>query len=678
MGQRHQLYVIAKADGRYRTLAALHKQWSYSIGAIARCQLVMQVFRANASLVKQEIQKAEKLDWQKEVEAEGVKGSLSEREMNLLFPFIATCLIVGAGDKWLLPITIVPTDGDNNDGITVLDITDPDMPRYAFVSLPVSEHDGSVQRMIPQDAIEYLKIYRDREDPFTSEDEDIAKDVAASPLIDAETLQSAWPTLKFHGGLLHRLKNLKWPRSTEPSGTSSGTPFETGSLRGRTMREVIFKALDCNPNELSWIEEAASLPDFDDTLRTTLFEQPQLQEKPSGVALLTRVLKKAPEVHVDLRPFFTLKPAQVLDIIQSLDHSVAVSLPPMPDLTLDNLHELLQTGKLRELHMGDTPNLGLQEALDAISCKQLAAFSHPSLYRLPIELMYVSPERREERLPNYPIDTESGFPVSQLIFLQSMEPHDAVRPCVAGGDELAWTKISPPEAPGRWNGMSPLEGPIVIPITLRDSLLSLDRVLEQLPEIVADLSSQLIIDLRGFIGLARAGQDAATKHLALRRDKRLLPIPARLYNTYRTSGLSSCERPPVTEAVKCGEWSLLALHEAPYKEAFRTSESEIRYAFVTLDDNEQLLSVSVDEFVRTLSSNEIYGSGNSDARAELVRSFEERMAGTCEGQTARVSHTGLSEVIEAMRLTDVHRAQVEEADEVQGKFRRHKRREFEE
>lgn len=77
--------------------------------------------------------------------------------MNLLFPFVATCLIVGAGDKWLLRITIVPTEGDNNDGITVFDITDPDMPRYAFVSLPESSHDGSVQRMVPKDAIEYLK-----------------------------------------------------------------------------------------------------------------------------------------------------------------------------------------------------------------------------------------------------------------------------------------------------------------------------------------------------------------------------------------------------------------------------------------------------------------------------------------------------------------------------------------
>lgn len=73
MGQRHQVYAIAKADGRYRTLAALHRQWGYGIWAIRRCQLALQIFRANASVMRQELIKAKKLDWQKEVEAEGIK-----------------------------------------------------------------------------------------------------------------------------------------------------------------------------------------------------------------------------------------------------------------------------------------------------------------------------------------------------------------------------------------------------------------------------------------------------------------------------------------------------------------------------------------------------------------------------------------------------------------------------
>jgi hypothetical protein len=34
MGQRHQLFAIAKIGGRYRSLAALHHQWLYGFTAL--------------------------------------------------------------------------------------------------------------------------------------------------------------------------------------------------------------------------------------------------------------------------------------------------------------------------------------------------------------------------------------------------------------------------------------------------------------------------------------------------------------------------------------------------------------------------------------------------------------------------------------------------------------------
>lgn len=79
MGQRHQIFVIAKANGRYRTLAAFHQQWSYGASAVERCRFVLQVICANAVFLRQEVQKAETLDWAKEVEAEGVKVSISTK-----------------------------------------------------------------------------------------------------------------------------------------------------------------------------------------------------------------------------------------------------------------------------------------------------------------------------------------------------------------------------------------------------------------------------------------------------------------------------------------------------------------------------------------------------------------------------------------------------------------------
>ncbi|KAK4497070.1 hypothetical protein PRZ48_011519 [Zasmidium cellare] len=686
MGQRHQLYVIAKADGRYRTLAALHKQWGYGMGAIRRCQLVMQVFRANASIVRQEIQKAEKLDWAKEVEAEGVKV----REMNVLFPIVSTCLVVAGGDKWLEPISILPTQGDNNDGITVFDITDPSNPRYAFVSLPESSHGHFVRRMTPMDATKYLKLYRrqaeDEQDHITPEDEAITKEVASFPLIDAATLQSAWPTLKFHERLSGMLKRSK-PADSKHGGSS----IETGSLRGKTMREVITKGVECDPSELSWIEEASNLPDFMPTLRRTLLEQPQLLEKPSGIQLLKRSLEGTSEV--DLTEFPMLRPAQALEIVQTMANNAIVSLPSMPGLTLNDLENLLNTNKLHELHLGNTPNLGLQEALDALSGKPLAAFTHPILYRLPIELMYISPDRWDQVLPKYPAAFQSGFPVSQLIFMQHMEYPDHVRPRLEDGNGLDWIKTLRTESDGK-PMLNDMAGPVVIPITLRDSLLTLDGLLEQLPGIVAAFSSKLIFDFQTFIELSKVGQDVATKHLALRvssqpqpfgwrsltdiqNDKRVLPIPARLYNAYRTYGTTSCEEKPKTEAIKRGEWSLLALHEASYTtENFAIVDSKLRYAFVTLGDDGQLVSLPVDDFVRTLSSSDVYGPKDPETRTDLVSSFEKRMAGTCKDGMAQVSHIGMPETIEAVRLADMQRAQVEDVHPMQAKMRAAKRKQW--
>lgn len=74
MGQRHQLFLIAKVNNRYRTLAALHQQWSYEALAIKRCGSVLKVLKANGSALRRDVRKAERLDWV-EVEAKSLDVS---------------------------------------------------------------------------------------------------------------------------------------------------------------------------------------------------------------------------------------------------------------------------------------------------------------------------------------------------------------------------------------------------------------------------------------------------------------------------------------------------------------------------------------------------------------------------------------------------------------------------
>jgi hypothetical protein len=51
---------------------------------------------------------------------------------------------------------------DNNDGITVIDVTDPESPAYCFVSvygLGCSEDTSNIQDMTPLSATQYLRAY---------------------------------------------------------------------------------------------------------------------------------------------------------------------------------------------------------------------------------------------------------------------------------------------------------------------------------------------------------------------------------------------------------------------------------------------------------------------------------------------------------------------------------------
>jgi len=45
MGQRHQLFVIAKVKDRYRTLCAVHHQWLYGRTALRRCLGTLETFQ---------------------------------------------------------------------------------------------------------------------------------------------------------------------------------------------------------------------------------------------------------------------------------------------------------------------------------------------------------------------------------------------------------------------------------------------------------------------------------------------------------------------------------------------------------------------------------------------------------------------------------------------------------
>ncbi|KAH9884768.1 hypothetical protein F4778DRAFT_762544 [Xylariomycetidae sp. FL2044] len=217
MGQRHQLFVIARIGNRYRSLAAIHRQWLYNKGAYAVCTRLSEIFQetANHPLLHHEMTLAAALteaDWN----AEASPSSFATPK----FPFIASCLLLGtsfdpdkgvATQAHLLPFNTPYDGGDNNDGVTILDITNPAKVRHAFVFPGTAfEHISRLPELcnIPLTGDEYCELYSEENSEEISEDGRATNSVeqtlvrlqalaspetAAELLIDEDTLRSAWP-----------------------------------------------------------------------------------------------------------------------------------------------------------------------------------------------------------------------------------------------------------------------------------------------------------------------------------------------------------------------------------------------------------------------------------------------------------------------------------------------------
>ena len=120
MGQRHQLFVIAKINGRYRTLCAIHHQWLYGHTALRRCLGALKIFGnpANRIPLQQELIAAQRQD-------EDFWTADDEKNSHVPFPFVATCLITGASfdpeEGYYHRVDVEPfsmeyDEGDNNNG----------------------------------------------------------------------------------------------------------------------------------------------------------------------------------------------------------------------------------------------------------------------------------------------------------------------------------------------------------------------------------------------------------------------------------------------------------------------------------------------------------------------------------------------------------------------------------
>jgi hypothetical protein len=219
MGQRHQLFVIAKIANRYRGLAVFHHQWLFGALALERCIRILTIFSAPANRlpIQQELTAARRLDeefWTK---------PRSWENFEVPFPFITTCLLLGASFDvkavynsrvTLEPFNMAFNEGDNNDGITVIDITNLTHVRYCFVFWRDWRSEGGVEeeegeeeeettwgsgpRMTPLSGPMYLSAYdnakeRSMDPELHTELQTLEQQFDEWDLIDIASLANTWP-----------------------------------------------------------------------------------------------------------------------------------------------------------------------------------------------------------------------------------------------------------------------------------------------------------------------------------------------------------------------------------------------------------------------------------------------------------------------------------------------------
>ncbi|KAH7924944.1 hypothetical protein BV22DRAFT_1065925 [Leucogyrophana mollusca] len=206
MGQRHQIYVVARirpAGGgppAYRCVVALHDQVCYGTLPLksARRFLALIKQRDNAAIVERELRN---LDGKYEPKARLPKSPCAF--LNFLTMTSWSTDLEDPTDAYaklymfpplVLNCNMRPSYGDNNDGITVLDITDPTSPAYCFASVcgpPVSAEEY-VSRYYPVPSPEELedKRFKEEEDMLLK----VIADLDGEKMVDFSTLIATWPS----------------------------------------------------------------------------------------------------------------------------------------------------------------------------------------------------------------------------------------------------------------------------------------------------------------------------------------------------------------------------------------------------------------------------------------------------------------------------------------------------
>ena len=602
MGARHQLYVIARINRRYRCLAALHNGWLSGALVLERCLALLKIFQAkgNRIAIQQELRAAERCGaevWQPGTRSDDGEQLESYGHRVAPFPFIATCLLVGSSfdavkgyqeHVRLLDHVMSIEPGNNNSGWTILDITTPQEPRYCFVNINDAEENREIDdegtesdrseigedastrltipSVIPVLASSYLRRYYSRKDLRAQPElRGLIQELEAHPLIDGNSLKNLWEN---HD--VARDDGENSPSSTAPSAIPK-------SLSDIAVDKVIEYIVEQRSILLDQFSEVLTSPIVRTTLRDKLFaeaENKRLKASPAAIELVSKVLSN--EGHVDLAPFHDFSSTDLCSVIAKLhEYGNLISLNLSNNLSIDEkglLGVLDHRSSVQTLYLLGDSHISL-EAIQSVSenpGSRLRKVYHSAQFRRPFHhfLQHDNAEDTKyvESLASTP-GTNAQNKISGVIWVSVDGASNEIRKSGATeAGRIDWQKIAErsQEGPGSTMipvdhhiryGIFPLQDMTITPMQLVDSLINLRSCMygERFPR------SYNTSD----IGLIFAKAIAATSAVRDATSNEIGPLPGALYAVCSITApiINAPPWPIGLPEMASDQWTVLIIHE---------------------------------------------------------------------------------------------------------------------
>lgn len=268
-------------------------------------------------------------------------------------------------DNGVLDANMGSNEGDNNDGITVIDITEPTKPTYCFVSVEGLEaSDDAVPTYVPLSAEQYVRAYypaprinmTEKQDVEEAEEdaeqrlyaqrseEDVKEKIDAlrnEPVMSLYVLAEAWPA-EYKSSDAFPAEDL----------APASTPNVFPSLADLSLKPAVEYAIQTD--DTTELEELIWMPGKANLIKSALRDQDPFPD--SGLSLLTRIVQHdvGSAKTADLSGFL-LSDIQILSLLAEVEDVEQLKLSHNPNITVDGLRQVLSiTPKLRRLVLLDT------------------------------------------------------------------------------------------------------------------------------------------------------------------------------------------------------------------------------------------------------------------------------------------------------------------------------------